>query len=171
MVLIGQGSETDRNSIPLSTRRGTFIPNETYLETHPSILRVAIESHTRDHPYAELRSATGRYNCMGLAFASRRTSVDIKHVRMILREDGYRRLANTQALQVGDIVLYGDGLGGGLAHVGITARIDEDLESAERGIRVLSQWGYDGEYLHWIEDVPLLLGRPVEFWTDRKDPP
>ena len=33
---------------------------------------------------------------------------------------------------------------------------------------VLSQWGEDGEYLHRLADVPVLLGNQVEYWSDRR---
>jgi hypothetical protein len=36
-------------------------------------------------------------------------------------------------------------------------------------LQVLSKWGADGEYLHDLTDVPYLLGRPAEYWTDRKE--
>ncbi len=35
-------------------------------------------------------------------------------------------------------------------------------------LQVLSKWGADGEYFHDLTDVPYLLGRPAEYWTDRK---
>jgi len=35
-------------------------------------------------------------------------------------------------------------------------------------LTVLSKWGADGEYVHEATKLPLLLGRPAQFWTDRR---
>ena len=35
-------------------------------------------------------------------------------------------------------------------------------------MKILSQWGEDGEYLHAPGDVPPIFGQPREFWTDRR---
>lgn len=67
---------------------------------------------------------------------------------------------------VGDVVVYRDE-GGAVVHVGVVSQVQTDLREGTRGILVLSQWGADGEYFHRIDDVNPLLGKPVEYWTDR----
>jgi cell wall-associated NlpC family hydrolase len=73
-----------------------------------------------------------------------------------------------QESEIGDVVVYRDG-SGEVCHVGIVARKNLLIPgSQEDPLAVLSKWGADGEYLHNMTDVPELLGRPAEFWTDRK---
>lgn len=35
-------------------------------------------------------------------------------------------------------------------------------------VKVISKWGLDPEFEHFMENVPERLGRPVEFYTDRR---
>ena len=84
---------------------------------------------------------------------------------MILSDDGFSKISESEC-EVGDLVVYrGDDKE--VSHVGIIARIETKLATAERDIFGLSQWGKDGEYIHAIHDVNPLLGTPTEFWTDR----
>ena len=106
------------------------------------------------------------YNCMGMVFASRRTCVDIDHVSVILSDDGYRQIADSDELQPGDVVVYRDD-SGNLSHVGIVYHLSPYRPDETRDVFVMSQWGRDGEYFHRIDDVSLHLGRPAEYWTDR----
>jgi hypothetical protein len=34
-------------------------------------------------------------------------------------------------------------------------------------IKVISKWGQEAEFIHDVDDVLDLLGRPSEYWTDR----
>lgn len=102
---------------------------------------------------------------MGLAFASRRTHVDIESLAMILDDDGYRIVGESEA-EIGDLVVYKNKLAP--THIGIIIGFDIDLSLGSREVNVLSKWGADGEYIHRIDDVPLLLGVPAEFWTARR---
>lgn len=90
-MIIGAGGPSDRASIPLGTRRGTFIPNERRRELNPATLRASVDLWTRERPNARLRSVTAVYNCMGLVFASRRTCIDSTSLDTILREDEYQK--------------------------------------------------------------------------------
>ena len=117
------------------------------------------------HPSARVRSLRSDYNCMGLVFASRRTSIDPDDLYMILSDDGFLKIGESEC-DVGDLVVY-RGDDNEVSHVGIIARIETQLATAERLIFGLSQWGKDGEYVHEIRDVNPLLGTPTEFWTDR----
>jgi hypothetical protein len=80
---------------------------------------------------------------------------------MILVEDEYRRLAGPSESQVGDVVVYRNTRD----H---SVNIERRVDTASWKITVISQWGADGEYLHLMEDVPEMLGRPVKYWTDRR---
>jgi hypothetical protein len=48
--------------------------------------------------------------------------------------------------------------------VGLIVTIDRSIGE---NIVVMSKWGRDAEFLHFIEDVLELLGTPAEYWTDR----
>jgi hypothetical protein len=158
-MIIGTGGPNDRAFIPLATRRGTLIPNERRRERASELMRAAVQIHGRSHPNARLRSATQLYNCMGLIFAARRTWIDPTYLNMILVEDEYRRLAGPSESQVGDVVVYRNTRD----H---SVNIERRVDTASWKITVISQWGADGEYLHLMEDVPEMLGRPVKYWTD-----
>lgn len=168
--IIGAGGEKDRASLPLYTHSREFIPNETRLEFAPATLQAAKELLGKKHPQAKLRSSTSIYNCMGLVFASRRTWVDTEYTRLILRGDEYQRIDNLFDVRVGDIVLYKNNKGKDITHVGIVAEIIPQISTASFGFKVMSKWGANGEYIHFIEDVPELLGHPSEYWTDRRKP-
>ncbi len=167
--IIEAGGPSDRDSIPLATRERNYIPNERRLEQSPAQLRAAVEIWQRERPNARLRSITAVYNCMGLVFASRRTWIEPDHISMILTDDGYSRLDGESEAKIGDIVVYKKNLA--LTHVGIIIGFDDDLSVGTRKMKVLSKWGANGEYIHRIDDVPVLFGVPAEFWTDRRMKP
>lgn len=105
---------------------------------------------------------------MGLVFASRRTWIDPEYLYQILADDEYRQLAGVVEAQPGDVVVYRD-TDGLPSHVGIVWERNLIIPGQQADpLKVLSQWGADGEYLHDLSDVPDLLGVPVEFWTDRR---
>jgi cell wall-associated NlpC family hydrolase len=117
-------------------------------------------------PHADLRSrGSAIYNCVGLVFASRRTSIEPSEIdQKILADDGYRRLGAAESPALGDVVIYRSG-DGSISHVGIVA--SSGSVGAAPVIRVLSKWGPEGEYLHPLTHVPEVFGTPSEYWTDR----
>ena len=167
-MIIGEGGPNDKEALKLYTRKGRFIPNLKRLESPPARMKVATEKLKKAFPSAQLRSATQVYNCMGLAFASRRTCIDPVHLAIILDDDEYRQIPGVQETEVGDIVVYGNSGQREATHIGVIVKKETDLSRASWRITVMSQWGADGEYLHPIEEVPLLLGAPQQFWTDRR---
>ena len=66
----------------------------------------------------------------------------------------------------GDLLLYWKGEE--FTHVAVVVEHHPDFESGKFRTRVVSQWGADGEYLHNVDDVPYWLGKPKEFWSERK---
>ena len=129
-------------------------------------MKAALEMVKGSHPSAKVRSLTSVYNCMGMVFASRRTWIEPEYLQMILQDDEYRQVRRSE-LQRGDVVVYRDEHGE-ISHVGIVAEIRVNVKEADWEVTVLSQWGQHGEYFHLDEDVHQKLGKPTEYWTDRK---
>lgn len=99
-------------------------------------------------------------------FGARRVWIDPSEFRQILRDDGYRII--TEPLLPGDVVLYGRS-SDGVDHVGMVHLRSLVLPPAqpEPEVWVRSKWGDGGEYVHKIDDVPTLLGKPREYWRFR----
>jgi hypothetical protein len=153
----------DLAPLALDSRARRQIGNFPRLEQNPAQLRIKLQVHQNDHPAATLRSATGVYNCFGLAFGSRRTWILEDEVRKVLADDGYRQIGLGD-LREGDLVIYST-RPGGIDHAAVVTAFDLTDPSVAW---VISQWGQDGEWKHRIDDVPGFFGRPTEFWTDRR---
>ncbi len=109
---------------------------------------------------------------MGMVFANRRTCIEPEHFSMIASDDGYRQVQRQAEAVPGDVVAYRGGKSGQVEHVGLIVEVDLKVADASVSIRVLSQFGADGEYFHQADDVPLQLGTgagvlKLEIWTDR----
>jgi hypothetical protein len=172
--IVGRGSLSDPHHLPLSTSRGNPIRNERVLEYSPAKLKASVDmwsSFARERSIY-LRSISGTYNCMGLAFANRRTWVLTEELEAILADDGYRKLKNVFEVKPGDLVIYRTPLPGQeFRHVGLVLGIERTVQVAKvNRLKVLSKWGSEGEYIHYAEDVPALLGRPNDYWTERRLP-
>ena len=154
--------------IQLSTRENAPIPNERRAQKAPEVMHAAQSMNLGAHSTAKVRSLSSVYNCMGLVFASRRTWIDPEHLGAILKDDKYTQLDNENEIESGDVVVYRND-DGEVSHVGIVAKVLTGLRLDDDPVRlcVLSQWGATGEYFHLADDVSSLLGRPVEYWTDR----
>jgi len=167
-MIIGQGGTTDKAYLPLATREKNPIPNEQRRELSPARLKTIDELWKRERPDAILRSSTAVYNCMGLVFASRRTWVDTSYLEMIFDDDKYTQVEGKDKAKLGDVVVYRSHEDSSVCHIGIVMKIEPSVATASFNITVMSKWGAAGEYIHYIEDVPHLLGRPTELWTDRR---
>jgi hypothetical protein len=105
-----------------------------------------------------------------MAFANRRTCIEPEHVSMILQDDGYALVGAEAAVMPGDVVVYeSEASPGEISHVAVVISNHANLEDGSSRIRVVSQWGSDGEYLHDYRDVPPWLGKPARFYTERRD--
>jgi hypothetical protein len=155
-----------RNELMLHTRKGRQIPNEILPEKADFILRESIQMMAERFPRISLRSVSNCYNCVGMVFASRRTSVHPQHIRQVLSDDGFRKLDAESQADRGDVVLYFSDDMDEPAHVGIV--IAKDVTAKDDFLYVLSKWGFGGEYVHLSKDVPTVYGMPTEYWTDRR---
>ena len=152
----------------LETRGKGKVQNQMRPELHPVVAKASIDERKKDRPDAKLRSFTGVYNCVGMVVASRRTWVDTDDLLRILKEDGYRQLNSEVETRCGDLVVYRDRQGE-VSHVAIVVRKNlYDPQNPKDTLVVLSKWGAEGEYEHDASYVPVLCGKPAEYWTDRK---
>lgn len=164
-VIVDRGGPSDNAALKLETRKRRWIHNEQVPERSPDEMRDAVAFALAGRRDVVLRTAASHYNCMGLIFGARRTSIDIDRWDLVRSDDGYRQLHPGEAPVIGDLVLYRrDGVP---RHVGIVVEVRLSLNGVP-AIMVLSQWGFDGEYRHPIAQVPALYGAPTEIWTDRK---
>lgn len=156
--------------IVVQTRRGRNVAN--VVESEPDFAarrkyQLLLETFGRN--WEERKPATGGYNCAGHVWASRRTTIPgLEAWRLILSDDGYRRLSDSEEAASADLVLYVDRHDNGLLHVGEIL----ELRSWTGGKVpwVLSKWNStSGEVMHYVHDVPLHRVFDVrwEYWTDR----
>jgi hypothetical protein len=166
--IVGLGGPDDPSALKLETRARHFIHNVMRLEARPEIMRERIRITREGFPGATPVSASMVYNCYGLVFAARRSAiVGEEDVQAILEDDGYKAMPwDPTAWMVGDIVLYRNAEGE-LTHAGIVARKTIDLTTGNIKVDVLSAWGDSGEYLHPIDLVSPLLGKPSEVVSQR----
>lgn len=167
-ILINPGEPGDIHSIQLMTRTRWAIPNEQRRRRAPAAMQAArtMQLAFVESGRAELRALDSSYNCVGLVFANRRTEVDVKHVERILIEDEYVLRQSPDHGRVGDVAVYRD-VERNICHVGMVAEAHPDFLGGPTKLRILSQWGRDGEYLHDADAVPSVYGRLTEIWTYR----
>ncbi len=150
-------NETDLNTrqIVVQTRAGHDVVNSQYLSISiwnqnqfPDIRRKYANATFRSNP-------TGIYNCHGLSFASRRTTIDdADEVRKIIAEDNYTAVPEDQVLP-GDIVLYVSDKGD-IEHSAVV--ISEP--KATLGVPIVySKWGNYAEAVHSANYCPYDFSR------------
>ncbi|MCG2577631.1 hypothetical protein LZ012_11570 [Dechloromonas sp. XY25] len=145
IILPGQGK-----SIPLATSKGNPIENEQ------NDAVTAEDEHwdgkfAARHLSAKPRgSMSGRYNCHGLVFASRRTRIfSYTELTKILSDDNYIEIAMSQVLE-GDIILYYEN--NEVVHSGIV--VNPPCAANLWNPMVFSKWGSGREFVHRGNDCP-----------------
>ena len=168
-ILIDQGSEHDKASIALATKQGRRINNLRRQERHPQSMQDAEQYMQKNCPGIETRSLSSSYNCVGMVFAARRVVIEPDLIPMIFLDDEYHRVFERSRLQIGDLIIYKKSqVAGEIDHIGVIVNVELLLKSAEIKIQVLSQWGFEGEYLHDEENVPPHYGRYREYYSERR---
>lgn len=157
--------ETDpSDEFPVYARSGWKIPQEYPGREASELIRIRSEALRQWRSRVQLRSVSSYpYNCVGMIFAARRAWIEIDHVYRILEEDGYRQIPRAQVAQ-GDVVVYKDDKNQP-SHVALIVLIEPYNQALN--IQVISKWGKDAEFIHYIEDVVPPLGKPVEYYTER----
>ncbi len=153
-------------SLLLQTYDETNIPNSIEPDPAQNYVRLAEQSWRMQILSAtRLGIPTGRYNCHGLTFASRRTCLgkegDPKAVDNLLQRDLYKLVYQPQ---IGDIVVYRDKQSKEIEHTGFVVTIEKiDFAAEKEIIRVWSMWGSIGEFLHKLQNTPY-DDCIIEFW-------
>jgi hypothetical protein len=114
----------------------------------------------------ELGPPSGRYNCHGLVFGSRRVNIDSPtlpvDIDALLRRDGYVRVPSPS---VGDVVAYRGA--SGIEHTGVVSGVAPlGSGGAQAVIMVWSMWGGLGEFEH-RETVMPYQDCAIEYWRLR----
>lgn len=167
LLRLGDPRSNPPNKYPIYTRSGWEIPQEYPVPVHPTNMRLNTSELIKWHPNLVIRSeSTYPYNCVGMIFAARRAWIEIDYVYNILKEDGYLPISRSE-LRAGDVVIY-HAANGEPTHIALVIEISPVAIGNELlNTRVISKWGRDAEFIHLIEDVPQMLGRPSEYYTDR----
>ena len=107
--------------------------------------------------------ATPRYNCHGLCFASRRTTLGEHSLAAVLSEDDYVAIREVDVLE-GDVVLYL--VGSKIVHSGVVV----GLKTPERlsQFLVCSKWGSWAEVVHILSQCPYMLKLGVDNFEFRR---
>lgn len=162
-ILLGH---TER-SIALETRRNRRIANMMELDpTEQALTTYSLIRKKYGLSWRHRKDACGVYNCYGMVFAARRTSIfEDDQIPHILNDDGYRQV-NEPEVRAGDIVFYRDAKTGTLFHV---ALILGRLESAGLSVLwALSKWNStSGEDEHNVMHHCFGDGASLQYWTDR----
>ena len=154
-------------SLMLQAYDGTEIPNSIDPDPSPKLVEMTRFSQRRGGLIltgaSVLGPPTGRYNCHGLVFASRRTNVppasllDAIEIDALLTKDQYERV---HVPKVGDVAIY-RAESSEIEHSGFVNRI-ETVGSTSK-VFVWSKWGALEEYEH-PELVCPYSDCNIEYW-------
>ena len=154
-------------SLRLDTYDGQAVPNSIDADPSAEMVALAMKFGLKGYmPGPWIIGPTGRYNCHGLTFASRRTNIppagdpNSLQVKDLLARDRYSLRVGTP--RPGDIVSY-TSAHGEIIHTGVVVRIDVLGDS--RQIIVLSKWGGLGECEHHVNACPDAPDSKIEYWT------
>ena len=166
---------TPRRRLALQAYDGWDIPNSIDPDPTPGLVALAKESHrfAVAAAKAELGPPTGRYNCHGLVFASRRTNIppinmpNAVDIDELLRRDQYERVEPPP--RVGDVVVYRGPQE--IEHTGLVSWVDT-VSSSGTLLRmpvvfVWSMWGGLGEFEHRTHASPY-NDCDIEYWRLRR---
>ena len=161
-----------RRQLALQTYDGQDILNSIDDDISPGYIALAQDAfHGLLTMVKQLGPPTGRYNCFGLVFASRRTNIppiglpDAVNIDDLLQRDRYQRVP---VPQVGDVVVYRGPRD--IEHAGFVCYVDSlaldrSLTTAPL-VMVWSMWGALGEFEHPVLACPY-TDCTVEYWRLR----
>ncbi len=156
-------------SIRLDTRSGNAIKNEVSPPVGDHEYRnYELLKKRYGQNWQNRKAACGTYNCFGMVFASRRTSIyEISEVEKILSEDRYE-LVTKELVRPGDIAVYRRRSTGEVDHVACVVHVERFVHQPV--VFALSKWDdHSGEDRHnilhhcWIDFDPV-----IEFRRERE---
>jgi hypothetical protein len=170
---------TKPTMIALETRKGIPISNEQSLDV-PGAQRKFEKLLLKHDAWSRRVDARPIYNCAGLVWAARRTSIyEDAEFRKIYRDDGYRELLANEEPVISDIAVYHLYDSEKIIHVGVVWSFEPSV-TFENGIgtrsvipMILSKFNdHLGEAIHPLKDIewPDNKQGKVVFWTDRGSP-
>jgi len=154
--------------LSLQAYDGTDVPNS--IDPDPTPGQVALARQGCGmllYAVKQLGPATGRYNCHGLVFASRRTNIPpvgmakVVDIDDLLQRDDCAPVSGPP--QVGDIAVYRSSRGT-VEHTGYVCRL-ETMGTASI-VFVWSMWGGLGEFEHRVDQSPY-HDCSIEYWRLR----
>ena len=143
-----------------------------YVSLREYLLAKTVAAHTREaielvgpnKSNVRVRSISDHpYNCVGMVLANRRAWIDLDsdEIEDLLAKDGFKKIL-PQELSVGDVVLYEHD--NEFTHIGMVICVDSENVT---NIWVMSKWGFAGEMIHHLHDVPGEYGLGRHFWSER----
>jgi hypothetical protein len=145
--------------LALQTRRRNDVVNSMSLAPATAGMQKLSSDLKKRFPNATHRATepSDRYNCHGLAFGSRRTSIPLSEVDKILSDDGYEHVPLAE-ISPGDIVIYRSPTE--ITHSGIVVGFRDGVPW------VLSKWGLMHEVVHAVNDC--VYNEAVSYYRLRK---
>jgi hypothetical protein len=155
--------------LALDTRQRRHIENRLSPQIPLKGMLDVAANNERLYSGTRLVSPSSLYNCFGLVFAARRTWIfDAEAAWRSIKDDGYATVPFSPVhWEIGDIVLYCTETDN-LTHVAIIVEVVPTEGDPKRSARVVSAWGNQGEYIHWINPGNEALGLPYEVRTLRR---
>ncbi|MGE0433992.1 MAG: hypothetical protein AB7K09_24460 [Planctomycetota bacterium] len=162
----------DLPALPLSTRSGRPIPNSPAPEPGERELALWKRECARHARWQPRRGACGVYNCWGMLWAARRTSIWKPEVADSILAEEYQEI-DCRDLVPGDLVAYYSPAGE-FIHAATVVEMRSGtgaLAGLSRQPWLLSKWSaFYGESFHELRDVvfaPVYPDFQLRFWTDR----
>ena len=174
MFEIARFAGTTGRRIVVQTHRGTELENYIAPEVTVQSANLYAAKRKRHPGWVQRKPATGVYNCAGMVWASRRTTLpEPSDWRIVLKDDKYRPVQGGELPRVGDVVIYIRKGHTEILHMAVVFSVHRLIEQdpdSRVAIRVLSKWdNQSGEDSHALEDLVLNGGEEYvwEIWTDR----
>jgi len=156
-IATGSASQNPNTRIALYTRRGNEIDNVQGWElSNFQWSQLQTNLNRFGPPLVKFLSKDGCpvYNCHGLTFGSRRTSIEASNrmINLILDDDGFDEI-QPRDVQEGDVVVYIDE-DGEIQHSGIVVAMTQADILGLSVPKVWSKWGHAQEAVHHFQTSP-----------------
>src|SRR5262249_39728690 len=136
---------------------GVNIPNSIDVDPTPGMIAFARQQYAAllaTVGVSQVAAPTGRYNCHGLVFGSRRTNIpppgedSLALIARILHEDQYTQVHELDVRE-GDVAVWHQD--GDIVHTGFVSHVERYPMTV---IFIWSMWGGLGEFIHRVPHTP-----------------